>query len=35
MMQQKNKEKKEEVFTLFDDILDEDNPFSNIKTDHI
>ena len=34
-MQQQNKKKQNEVITLFDNILDEDNSFSNIKTDNI
>ena len=29
------KQKQNEVITLFDNILDEDNPFNNIKTDDI
>ena len=35
IMQQQNKKKKKkkEVITLFDNILDEDNSFNNIKTD--
>ena len=35
MTQQQNKKKQNEVITLCDDILDEDNPFNNIKTDDI
>ena len=31
----KNKTKQNEVITLFDDVLDEDNPFNNIKMDDI
>ena len=34
-MEQQHKKKENEVITLFNDILDEDNPFSNIKTDDI
>ena len=35
MQQQNKKTKQNEVITLFDDILDEENPFNNIKTDDI
>ena len=31
----RQKQKQNEVITLFDDILEEDNPFNNIKTDNI
>ena len=34
-MQQQNKKKQNEVINLFDDILDEDNPFNNIKIDDV
>ena len=33
--EQKNPKKQNKVITLFDDILDEDNSFNNIKTDDI